>query len=86
MINPKSLDNLQPFGTLDTDRQRELSRKGGLASAAAKKARKEETELLQALLKYGDAFTVFARLCEKSPKDFDRIFTKAKKGLQSDTE
>lgn len=86
MINPKSLDNLQPFGTLDTDRQRELSRKGGLASAAAKKARKEETELLQALLKYGDAFTVFARLCEMPPKEFDRIFTKAKKGLQSDTE
>jgi hypothetical protein len=85
MINPKSLDNLQPFGTLDADRQRELSRKGGLASAAARKARKEETELIQALLKYGSAFTVFARLCERPPKDFERIVTKAKEGLQNDT-
>ena len=86
MINPKSLDNLQPFGTLDTDRQRELSRKGGLASAAAKKARKEETEMLQALWKYGEAFAVFARLCEKPPKEFERILNKAKKGLQIDEE
>ena len=86
MFNPKSLDNLQSFGDMDKDRQRQLSRKGGLASAAARKARKEEQELLQALLKYGGAFTVFARLCEKPPKEFDRILNKAKKGLQIDVE
>lgn len=84
MINPKSLDNLQSFDTMDKDRQRELSRKGGLASAKARKARKEEREMLQALMKYGESFKVFARLCEKSPRDFERIFDQAKKGLQID--
>lgn len=81
MINPKSLDNLQSFGTLDTDRQRELSRKGGLASAAAKKARKEEAEMLQALIKYGDAFRVFARLCDMPPDEFEKVYNKAKKEI-----
>ena len=37
MINPKSLANLTPFGTIDPDRHREISKAGGIASGASRK-------------------------------------------------
>ena len=73
MINPKSLDNLQPFGTLDTDRQRELSRKGGLASVAARKDRKRQQEMFTAMLKYGDFFKTLYEISKKSPRELEKM-------------
>lgn len=37
MINPKSLANLTPFGTIDRERHREISRAGGLSSGATRR-------------------------------------------------
>lgn len=37
-------DNLKPFGTLSPERQKVISAKGGKASGAARKARRERIE------------------------------------------
>lgn len=78
MINPKSLDNLTPnnFRVIDKERQREIARRGGRASAQARRERKEEREMLSALMKYGESFAVFKRLSEMPQKQFDRIINK----------
>ena len=78
MINPKSLDNLTPnnFQVIDKERQREIARMGGRASAQARRERKEEREMLSALMKYGESFAVFKRLSEMPQKQFDRIIDK----------
>ncbi len=59
-INPKSLENLKPIKT--TEEARERGRKGGLASAEAKKERKrmqEEAKMILGLaLKRGEIETV----------------------------
>lgn len=47
-------ENLRPFNTLTEEEQRELSRKGGIASGKARAARKTLKEELLALLEQGD--------------------------------
>lgn len=37
-------DNLKPFNTMPPERQRELSRRGGKASGAARRAKRERIE------------------------------------------
>lgn len=49
---------------------------GGRASAQARRERKEEREMLSALMKYGESFAVFKRLSEMPQKQFDRIINK----------
>lgn len=46
-------ENLRPFNTLTEEEQRELSRKGGIASGKARAARKTLKEELLALLSEG---------------------------------
>lgn len=77
MVSEKSLENLQRFDQMDTAKHKELSRKGGRASAQRRRELKEEMELLTALMKYGDAFRAFARLCDLPPKQFNKIMDKA---------
>ena len=78
MINPKSLENLQRFDQMDTAQHKALSSKGGKASAQRRRELKEEKELFTALIKYGDALRVFARLVELPPKQFDKMIDQLK--------
>jgi hypothetical protein len=79
MFNPKSLDNLQPFDQMDTAKHKAISSKGGLASAKARKARKEEMEMLTAMIRYGDFFRTFLRIADKSPKELERMIRESAK-------
>ena len=77
MVSEKSLENLQKFDQMDTAKHKELSRKGGRASAQRRRELKEEREMLAALMKYGNAFRTFARLCELPPKKFNKMIDQA---------
>ena len=82
MFNPKSLENLKSFDKMDRDRQREIARMGGRASAKARQQRKEEEELMTALVKYGSSFKTFVRLLDMPQERFftilDKLMPKAK--------
>ena len=76
MYNPKSLENLQPFGTMDADRQRELSRRGGLASAEARRHNRERRKMMDAMLKYGHFFQMFLEIADMTPEQMRRELKK----------
>lgn len=80
MVNQKSLDNLRPFDKMDSEKHRELSSKGGKACAKAKRERKAQQEMLTALLKYGDMFRTFSRLCEMDPDKLIEMIDKSNHG------
>lgn len=50
MINPKSLANLTPFGTISPDRQREISRAGGIASGATRRRKAAYKQMIEPYL------------------------------------
>lgn len=79
MVNPKSLDNLQSFDTMDSEKHKELSRRGGLASAAARRELREQKEMMTAIMKYGSAFATFSKIWAMSPKKFERLMIQAAK-------
>lgn len=82
MFNPKSLENLKSFDKMDKDRQREIARMGGKASAKARRQRKEEVDLMYALVKYCGSFKTFVRLLDMPQERFftilDKLMPKAK--------
>jgi len=69
MYNLKSYLNLTPFDEMDADRHRELSRRGGLASAEIRRHRKKQREALDAIERYGGAMKTFLELSEMSAKE-----------------
>lgn len=73
MFNPKSLENLKPFDKMDREKLRAISIKGGKASAKARRERKEQMEMLTALIKYGDAFRTFKQLVELPDDQFYKM-------------
>ena len=72
MYNPKSLENLRRFDEMDAAEQRELSRKGGLASAKVRRHKRERGKMLDAMLKYGHFFQMFSEIAEMSPAELKR--------------
>ena len=80
MFNKKSLDNLHPFDKMDSEEHRKISSKGGKASAQAKRERRAQREMVTALLKYGDMFRTFSRLCEMDPDKLVDMMYKSNHG------
>ena len=76
MINPKSLENLQPFDQMDTEKHKELSRRGGLASAKVRRHNRERREMMTALIKYGDFFKTFMEIADMTPAQLKRELRK----------
>lgn len=72
MYNPKSLENLRRFDEMDKKKQRELSRKGGLASAKARRHKRERGKMLDAMLKYGHFFQMFLEITDMTPAEMKR--------------
>jgi hypothetical protein len=68
MINPKSLDNLKPFDTMDRERHREISRRGGIASGASRRELRALREKLEAVLRFEGAISDFMQEIPKKRK------------------
>lgn len=78
MMNPKSLENLKPFDQMDTDKHRELSRRGGIASAKARRRQKEQREAMHAILHYGGAIEALLDINEMSPAEIRKLIKKSR--------
>lgn len=79
MINPKSLENLRSFDTIDRDLHRSISSKAGKKSGESRRKKKQEQEIITALTKYGSAFKIFLDLSEMSPSEFNKAVNDAMK-------
>lgn len=78
MINPKSLENLKPFDTMDRERHREISRRGGIASAKARRRQKEQREAMHAIMHYGGAIQALLDISEMSPAQIRKLIKKSR--------
>ena len=73
MYNPKCLDNLRSFDSMEKQKHLELSRKGGKASAAARKHRKKQRQALDAILRYGNAIQILLELSDMSVTELRQL-------------